>query len=133
MKFKRHLQLEHGVGQLETIPLITIIFQLLLFFVLTSSFIFQPGLQIKLPRAVTSEVLNERNLVITISPENIFYLDGKAVTLDELKNRIGKIKTPDTSVLIKADKKVLLGKVAQIWDLCREIGLEKVNVATNQE
>lgn len=133
MKFKRRMQLEHGLGQLDIAPLIDIIFQLLIFFMLTSSFVLQSGVRINLPKAVTSEVVVEKNIVITISAENVLYLEGAVVTIGELKTHLEKVKSVSGSVLIKADRKAYLGRVVEIWDLCREIGLERINVATNQE
>ncbi|MBI1976932.1 MAG: biopolymer transporter ExbD, partial [Candidatus Omnitrophica bacterium] len=64
MKFKRTLQYEKG---LDITPLVDVVFQLLIFFMLTASFIAQPGIKINLPRAVTSEVVQEeKNVLITI-------------------------------------------------------------------
>jgi biopolymer transport protein ExbD len=127
------MQFEHGLGQLDIAPLIDIVFQLLIFFMLTSSFVFQPGIRINLPKAVTSDVVQDKNIVVSISAENVLYLSGKVATLDELKNHLQKIKQVSGSVLIKADKKAYLGRVVEVWDLCREIGLERVNIATNQD
>ncbi|MBU2541114.1 MAG: biopolymer transporter ExbD [Candidatus Omnitrophica bacterium] len=133
MKFKRHMQLEHGLGQLDIAPLIDVIFQLLIFFMLTSSFVLRSGIRVNLPQAVTSEVVKDKNVIITVSAENVLYLGGSVVTLDELKARLKAVKRVSGSVLIKADSKAYLGRVVEIWDLCREIGLEQINVATNQQ
>ena len=51
MKFKRHMELEHGLRQIDIAPLIDMVFQLLIFFMLTSSFIMQPGIKVNLPKA----------------------------------------------------------------------------------
>lgn len=133
MKFKGRMQLEHGLGQLDIAPLIDIVFLLLIFFMLTSSFVLQSGIRINLPQAVTSDVVGDKNIIITVSAENVLYLSDKVITLDELKIKLEKIKHASGSVLIKADRKAYLGRVVEIWDLCREIGLERINVATNQQ
>ncbi len=133
MKFRKHMQIEHGLGQFDIAPMIDIVFQLLIFFMLTSSFVMQPGIRVNLPKAVTSEVVGDKNIIISISAENVLYLSGKVVNLDELKDKLKEVKSSRASVLIKADKKAYLGRVVEIWDLCREIGLERINVATNQD
>ncbi|MBU3912097.1 MAG: biopolymer transporter ExbD, partial [Candidatus Omnitrophica bacterium] len=61
MRLKRHVQFEKG--HLDIAPLIDCVFLLLIFFLLTSNFIFQPGIKINLPKAVTSEVVQENTLV----------------------------------------------------------------------
>ena len=57
MHFKRHMEVEHGLRQIDIAPLIDMVFQLLIFFMLTSSFVVQPGIKVNLPKAVTSEVV----------------------------------------------------------------------------
>jgi biopolymer transport protein ExbD len=130
MKFKRNLYIEDA--QLDMVPLINCVFLLLIFFLLTSSFIFQPGIKINLPKAVTSEVIQENTVVITITSDNRFYLNETPVTLLELKSKLEKTSTVEP-VLIKADRDVILSKVVDIWDFCRDLGIKQVNIATNQE
>ncbi len=130
MRFKRHVEFKRG--QLDIAPLIDVVFLLLIFFMLTSSFIFQPGIKINLPKAVTSEAIQEKNLVISVSAEDQIYLNNRPVTLKQLKSYLEKAAKQDRPLLIKADRKSSLGKVVQIWDLCREAGLTQINIATNQ-
>ena len=132
MKFRRHMQLEHGLGQIDIAPLIDMVFQLLIFFMLTSSFILQPSIKIKLPKAATSEVEQEQNLIITISGENIIYVSDKVVTLGELQSYLKKFRRWKQPLLIKADRRASLGRVVEIWDLCRDLGIDQINIATDQ-
>ncbi len=130
MKYKRHVEFERG--QLDIAPLIDVIFLLLIFFMLTSSYIFQPGIKINLPKAVTSEVIEEKNLIITVNAEDLIYLNNRLVSLKQLKSNLEKAAKDDRPLLIRADRKASLGKVVQIWDMCRETGLTQINIATNQ-
>lgn len=130
MQFKRNLFIEDA--QLNIVPLINCIFLLLIFFLLTSNFIFQSGIRISLPRAVTSEVLQENTAVITITSDNRFYLNQAPVTLIELKSKLEKMPASEP-ILIKADRDVTLSKIVNIWDFCRSLGIKQVNIATNQE
>jgi biopolymer transport protein ExbD len=132
LKFKRHTRLEHGLGQIDIAPLIDMVFQLLIFFMLTSSFIFQPGIEVNLPKAVTSEIIKEETVVVTISGENVLYLNGNIVTFKELGESLKEISQKKQPLLIKADRRVSLGRVVEIWDLCRELGIAKINIATDQ-
>ncbi|MBM3252658.1 MAG: biopolymer transporter ExbD [Candidatus Omnitrophica bacterium] len=133
MRFKRHLEIEKGLKQLDIAPLIDVVFQLLIFFMLTSSFIFQPGIKINLPKAVTSEIVKEKNLLITVTAENLIYLNNKPITTRELVNELRIASKENRPLLINADRKASLGRVVEIWDLCRAQGISQVNIATNQE
>ncbi len=133
MRFRRHMELEHGLKQIDIAPLIDMVFQLLIFFMLTSSFIMQPGIKVNLPEAITSEVVRYENIEIIVSGENVTYLNGRVVTLQELKNFLKQIAKREQAILIKADKRASLGRVVEIWDLCRDLGVKQINIATNQE
>lgn len=127
------MELEHGLRQIDIAPLVDIVFQLIIFFMLTSSFIMQqPGIKVKLPKAVTADVVTQENLVITISAENVTYFNGKVTTIKELRvqlNRINKTRP----ILIKSDKRTSVGRVVEVWDLCRDLGIAQVNIATTQD
>lgn len=129
MRFKRHVEFKKG--QLDIAPLIDVVFLLLIFFMLTSSYIFQPGIKINLPKAVTSEAIHEQNLIITINDKDLIYLNNRPLTLKQLKSHLKNAATEDRPLLIKADRKASLGKVVQIWDMCREAGLTQINIATS--
>ncbi|MFH1128407.1 MAG: biopolymer transporter ExbD [Candidatus Omnitrophota bacterium] len=133
MRFRRHMKLEHGLKQIDIAPLIDIVFQLLIFFMLTSSFVMQPGIKVNLPKAVTSEVVKFENIELLVSGENVTYFNGKVVTTQELKNLLKQAAKRNQSVLIKADQRASLGRVVEIWDLARDQGISQVNIATNQE
>ena len=130
MKFKRTIEIEKG--SLDIAPLIDVIFLLLIFFMLTSSFIFQPGIRVNLPKAVTSEVLHRELLVVVVTADNEVYINERPVDSEELSSRISLASREDQPLLIKADKEANLGKVIEIWDLCRQVEVKQVNIATTQ-
>lgn len=132
MHFKRHIELEHGLKQIDIAPLVDMIFQLLIFFMLTSSFIVQQGIRVNLPRALTSEIIRQRNLEITISRENIIYVNEQLVNLNELRNILESLKDKDIPILIRADRRAVLGRIVEVWDILRETGFLHINIATTQ-
>lgn len=133
MRFKGRLELEHGLSQIDIAPLIDIVFQLLIFFMLTSSFIMQPGIKVNLPKAVTSEAVKPENIEILVTGENVTYLNGRVVTIQELKDMLKVAAKRSQSILIKSDRRASLGRVVEIWDLARDTGISEINIATNQE
>ena len=131
MRFKRHVELEKG--QLDVTPLLTVILQLLLFFILTSSFIFQPVIKVNLPKAVTSEVVRDKSLIIMVTADNHVYLNDRLITRAELASRLKIAAKENKPLLIKADRRTYLDKVVEVLDLCRREGITQINIATNQE
>ena len=130
MKFKRRLKIEKGL--IEMTPLVNVFFLLFIFFAFTSSFIFQPGIKVDLPKAVTSEVVQQDSAVIIITKDDKMYLNDHEISRDELLSSLRLMAKDNVPLLIKADSHATLGRVVEIWDMCRKEGVSQANIATNK-
>lgn len=131
MRFRRNLKVEFGLNQLDVVPFINVIFLLLVFAIFSSSFLFQANIKIGLPKTITSETIKDENLTIVINSEDVMYLNGSVMPLKELKLELAKKSAKERSILIKADRRASLARVVDIWNLCRNIGIEKISITTN--
>ncbi len=131
MKFRKSARVEAGLKQIDIAPLIDCIFLLLVFFMLTSSFVVIPGINVKLPKALAPEEIDTRSLTVVISSEDIIYLEDKPLTVKEVTGFVKKGKF--TSIFIKADRDASLGVVVKIWDACKRLGIEKIGIATTYD
>lgn len=129
----RRLQrtLLHSPYSPDLTPLIDTVFLLLIFFMLTSSFVFQPGVRIHLPKTVTSDVIHKENVQITVSRGDRLYLGEAIVTLNELKSRLAPLASSKQPVLIRADRQASMGRIVEVWDTCRALGISQVHIATD--
>jgi len=130
MKFRRRIKIEKGMVDLT--PLVNVFFLLLIFFMFTSSFIFQPGIRVNLPKAVTSEVIQDGGVVLTVAKGDKIYLGDREITSDELSSKLRIIAKEKGSLLIKSDSDASLGKIVEIWDRCRREGVSQINIATGK-
>jgi biopolymer transport protein ExbD len=130
MKFKRRVKIEKGM--LDLTPLVNVFFLLFIFFLFTSSFIFQPGIKVSLPKAVTSEVIQQDNVVMTITRDDKVYLNEREISQDEIISNLKLLAKAKTPLLIKADSSASLGRIVEIWDMCRNEGVMQVNIATGK-
>jgi len=130
MKFKRRLKIEKGM--IDLTPMVNVFFLLFIFFLFTSSFIFQPGIKVSLPKAVTSEVMQLDNVTITVTKDDKIYLEDRQITREELAPRLKILAKEKMGLLIKADSRAPLGRIVEIWDACRSEGVSQINIATNQ-
>jgi biopolymer transport protein ExbD len=134
MRFKRRTKIIKGeLGTIDIAPLIDIVFQMLIFFMLTSAFILQPGIRVNLPRALTSEAVDGKNLVITITGENVIYIQDRVVTTSELRSELRTASAKNLPVLIKSDETVSIGRIVEVWDMCRQENITHLNIATQQQ
>ncbi len=133
MRFKRSIQIEKG--RLDLTPLVDVIFLLLIFFMLSSTFILQPGIKVDLPPAKQVPPHKEENMVVTITREDQVFFNNERTTLEGLKRRIRMMnkKNPNSTLIIKADTNTRHGNVVQIMNMARQAGIEKMAIATRPE
>lgn len=136
MQFKRRLKKD---ATIEIAPLIDIVFILLLFFVVTTTFKENPGLEIDLPETQDSKGIELRDLVVSIAPgegdepARIFF-KGEEISEDDLEAELKRemelradAESEDRFVVIEADKAVRFEVVHRIVTLAKQVGASGVN------
>ncbi|MBN1445868.1 MAG: biopolymer transporter ExbD [Candidatus Omnitrophica bacterium] len=133
MRFKRRYSIIKGA--LNITPLIDMVFLQLIYFMLTSSFIIQPGLKINLPRTVTTEVLPKNEITVSISAKGTIFYNDAQVTIEQLERLFFEetVKNADTTLLIKGDEKTEYGIAVTVMDTARKRGINKIAVATTSK
>ena len=112
--------------------LIDVLFILIIFFMVSSTFKEQPGLELDLPSAKNVQMTEQNELVLFIDEQEKMYFNEQPITREILKNKLdslAKAKNPPVFVL-KADAKVSHGYVIEIIDMIREVGIRKFSIAT---
>ncbi len=117
---------------IDIAPMIDIVFQQLIYFMLTSSFVFSSGIRVKLPTATTAQRMAASNLVITLTKDHIIYFDDQIVTLKELRSQL-KRAGGNKLVLLRADRHAYVDRLIELWDLCRDAGYKEIHIATLSE
>jgi biopolymer transport protein ExbD len=130
MRFQRHYSIIKG--QLNLTPLIDVIFLQLIYFMLTSSFIMQPGIKINLPQAATAETMAEKEVVVGISEEGVIFFKDRPVTLAQLEKFLqdALAKNAGVTLIVQGDKKTEHGTVVAVMDTARKKGISKIAIAT---
>ena len=123
---------------LDLIPMIDIVFQLILFFLLSTTFALLPGITVQLPESSTAEGGETRGLIITLSADGGIWFNDKAVTLEELHQELLAFDTESVPreqypIQLEADALVTNGTIVQLFDLLRKNGFSAVNLRTVQE
>jgi len=118
-----------------TISLTDIIFLLLIFFLLSSTFILQPGIKVQLPRTATTEISSEKSIVVSITKDGALFLNEDFVSIDQLgaKLRTMIIDVGNPILIIRADKNILLERVVEVMDRAKGAGAERFLIATQQK
>ncbi len=111
-------------------PLIDLVFQLLIFFLLTATFQDTPSFKVKLPKAKNTDVSKEpKAVVVTLRADGAYIVDGNTLGADELERRLClAAKGESTGVSIKADEATPHKYVVEVMGLAKTCGLEKLNI-----
>jgi len=117
----------------SAISLTDIVLLLLIFFMLTSSFVVQPGIKVRLPRAATGQEATEDRVFITVTSSNQIYLNQVQVNRSQLGEQLRQIlRESDRLVVIRADKDISLESTIRIVDIAKLAGAERFMIATEQ-
>ena len=121
---------------LDITPLIDCIFQLLIFFMLTASFVAVPNIRVELPRASgQAGAAEQRDIAVVITREGEVQLEAKTWEIPELRKRLADLQRekPDARVLIQADNKAYHGRVVEVMDAAKAAGFDKLGVAIQRQ
>lgn len=119
---------------LDMAPLIDVVFQLLIFFMLGSSFI-RPAIKINLPKAVTQDKRDVERIVVSIDKAGVFFVNKNQVSEENLKNEIqGRISSgTGKSVDLQIDAEVSYRYFIKAFDALRQAGVSQINIAHEGE
>ena len=121
--------------RIDLTPMVDVVFLLLIFFMISTTFVESPGISIKLPEASTQSVEREpKEIKIYLSQKgNIYYLD-KEISLEDYRTILAehRAEAENTTVLLLADQESRHGKVVTLMDYARDAGFTKLAIATEQ-
>jgi biopolymer transport protein ExbD len=119
---------------LNLTSLIDVLFILIIFFAVSSTFLEQPGIELKLPEAESSEAHTAQKVIIYVDREGNIFLNDNSIELGALADAVGSLISAQTekSVVLRADSAVTHGTVISIMDLLRKKGIFKIIVSTEK-
>lgn len=111
-----------------------IVMLLLIFFLLTSQFVIQTGVKVKLPGAQNNEQVSPAKMVVTLTEQNRIYLGSKEISIDKLPGNLEGLKksTSENNLIIRADKSVKIDLVIKVIDRAKGIGIDKFTIETEK-
>jgi biopolymer transport protein ExbD/biopolymer transport protein TolR len=121
--------------RIDLTPMVDVVFLLLIFFMISTTFVESPGISIKLPEASSQSVEREpQELKIYLSRDgDVYYLDRK-ISINDYKELLAEHRSnaDTTTILLLADQESRHGKVVTLMDLARDAGFVKLAIATEQ-
>ena len=121
--------------EINVTSLIDVLFILLIFFMVTSTFLEQPGIKLELPKAQSAQVEQVENLIIYVDQQRQVFLNDKPVAIDRLEKLLKETiaENDQPTLVLRADKSVPHGLVVTIMDLAKKTGVKRLVIGTDIE
>jgi len=115
--------------------LIDVLFLLLIFFMVSSTFVEKPGMDLQLPESETSTLREIKDLVLQIRPDDVMFLNSREVNWENLKSILQEEfqQNTEAALILQADKDVKHGNVVRIMDVAQQVGITKLIIATDDK
>ena len=131
MHFRRRLSPNANV---DLVPMIDVVFQLVVFFMVSSTFVLTPGIAIDLPASSSTEPIVINRLVVTVVSQDEIYLNRDRVPLDELGERLAAMNPEESdttlSAVVEGDRTVPYETLVAVLDVLRRNGYRGVALRT---
>jgi biopolymer transport protein ExbD len=122
-------------SDIDLTPMIDVVFIMLIFFIVTTSFVKEAGIDVNRPSAATAEVKSKGNILVAIRPNGDIWIDKRHIDIRALKSNIQRLiaKSPQSSVIIQSDTDAKTGVLVRVMDQIRLAGVQNISIAASVE
>jgi len=132
----RHSRRQSGaIAEVNMTPLIDMVFILLIFFIVTTSFVKETGVDVSRPSAKTAVKKELANILISITPNGEVWMDKRQIDRRAVRANVERMhaENPGGSVIIIADKEAKTGLLIEVMDQARLAGVANVSIAAQHD
>jgi biopolymer transport protein ExbD len=132
---RKHLDdihVEEDEDEINLTPMLDVVFIMLIFFIVTASFIKESGIDVNRPDApMTQSTPDEANILVVINGLDEIYIENRIIDPKAVKANITRLHAanPDGSVVIQADRKSTNKKLVEVMDASRDAGVYEISIA----
>ena len=130
---RRRLQPDEETA-IDMTPMLDIVFIMLIFFIVTTSFVKEAGVDINRPAASTGKKTDSKSLVVAITKDGAIYIDGNQVDVQTIRPLVEGLRAqdPESAVTVQADDASRTGALIAVMDQIRAAGVTNISVATQK-
>lgn len=126
---------EEEDAAIDMTPMLDIVFIMLIFFIVTTSFVKEAGIDVSKPEASQAQAKPSANIFIAIRANGEVWMDKRMVDVERVGANIERLlaEQPTDIVVIQADKEAKHGTVVKVMDQIKEAGIDKISIAAEVE
>lgn len=130
----RNRSADEDVGTIDLTPMLDVVFIMLIFFIVTATFIKEPGVEVERPDATTARIKNAK-ILVAIDAEDKIWIDKNQVELAFVSDQIELLlaENPKSPVVIQADGKSSIKTLNEVASAARQLGIADISIATSKE
>lgn len=134
MKGLSQIPQEEDDSSIDLTPMLDVVFIMLIFFIVTASFIKEAGIEVNRPEATTATKQDQANILIAIAADGQIWIDRRRIDVRNIRANIERLhaENPQGSVVIQADKQSTNEKLVAVMDAARQAGVFNVSIAANE-
>lgn len=132
MRRRRSVDATADSNEVNLTPMLDVVFIMLIFFIVTTSFIKESGIDINRPESSTASPRPDAQVLVAVTPEGAVWLDGKPVDIHRIGQEVAAMLTDDGSVVIQADRESTTGLLIEVMDRLKQAGVDQVAVAASR-
>lgn len=127
----RKVRTEEEDAQIDMTPMLDVVFIMLIFFIVTTVFVKEAGIEVNKPDASEAGIRKNANIFIAITDDGSVWLDKREVSVESVRANIERLLTeqPTDYVIIQADVKAKHGVVVKVMDQVKAAGVDRISVA----
>ncbi len=128
---KNYSTIEDEESAIDMTPMLDIVFIMLIFFIVTTSFVKESGITVSRPSAQTAAEDKKGNIMVAIKPNGEIWIDKRAVDIRSVRANIEKLKaeSPESGVVLQADTDSKTGILVKVMDQVRMAGISNISIA----
>ncbi len=134
MRSRVNLDLQSSESEIDMTPMLDIVFIMLIFFIVSTTFVKEAGVEINRPTASTAEQQESTGVMLAVTADGLIWLEGNQTDVRMIRPKLErlKIEQPDVSVMVQADEEAKTGLLIKVMDQIKLAGIEQVAVAAKQ-
>jgi biopolymer transport protein ExbD len=132
---RRHVNPDGQENDIDITPMLDIVFIMLIFFIVTTSFVKESGITVSRPSASTAEAKQGSNILIAIRANGEIWVDKRAVDVRAVRANVERMKAeaPEGAVVIQADEFSPTGLLVKVMDQVRMAGVSDISIAASTD
>ncbi|MCF7982541.1 MAG: biopolymer transporter ExbD [Pseudomonadales bacterium] len=131
---RRHNARAEEEQSIDLTPMLDVVFIMLIFFIVTASFIKETGIEVNRPDALTAESKKNANILVAVNGNNEIWIDKRRIDVRAVRSNVERLRAenPEGAVVIQADEKATAETIIKVMDAAREAGVFDVSIATEE-